>query len=183
MATSCRTSDAITAPTTASHTVDVQVPFTQVSGNKYEGSVPLGGQMAGQPFTFTVNGGTVDWVNTGAQQPIICDGTSRLGLVGLSLGNTGSGGGKSIPAGAVVAIIIVLLVLIVGGGWYYLHSGKTPPGTSTYGSAQMMAPPPPPGAPSLPAGWTELVDPNSGAKYFYNQSTGETTWTRPAGHV
>ena len=31
----------------------------------------------------------------------------------------------------------------------------------------------------LPDGWTEMSDPNSGAKYYYNSKTGETTWTKP----
>ena len=33
----------------------------------------------------------------------------------------------------------------------------------------------------LPGGWVELMDPESGAGYFYQPSTGETTWERPEG--
>ena len=46
--------------------------------------------------------------------------------------------------------------------------------------------PPPPAepvqdedAPSLPENWTEVVDPSSGATYFYNSVTQETSWERP----
>ena len=31
----------------------------------------------------------------------------------------------------------------------------------------------------LPEGWTETTDPNSGAVYYYNEVSGETTWDRP----
>lgn len=34
--------------------------------------------------------------------------------------------------------------------------------------------------PPLPEGWAEYIDPNSGRPYYYNASTGETTWDRPA---
>lgn len=34
---------------------------------------------------------------------------------------------------------------------------------------------------TLPIGWQELTDPNSGQIYFYNSETGETSWDRPAG--
>mmetsp|Transcript_98618 Transcript_98618/g.174686 ORF Transcript_98618/g.174686 Transcript_98618/m.174686 type:complete len:522 (-) Transcript_98618:175-1740(-) len=33
---------------------------------------------------------------------------------------------------------------------------------------------------SLPAGWTEYFDNNSGKPYYHNATTGETTWTRPS---
>ena len=29
--------------------------------------------------------------------------------------------------------------------------------------------------------WTEIIDENSGMPYFYNSTTGETTWLRPTG--
>jgi hypothetical protein len=35
------------------------------------------------------------------------------------------------------------------------------------------------GLPPLPEGWAEYIDPNSGRPYYYNASTGETTWDRP----
>ncbi|KAL7540536.1 hypothetical protein ACHAXR_010196 [Thalassiosira sp. AJA248-18] len=31
----------------------------------------------------------------------------------------------------------------------------------------------------LPEGWVETTDPNSGAEYYYNEITGDTTWDRP----
>ena len=33
----------------------------------------------------------------------------------------------------------------------------------------------------LPEGWQEVDDPNTNRKYFYNNSTGATQWTRPQG--
>merc|ERR1712072_1351688 len=35
-------------------------------------------------------------------------------------------------------------------------------------------------AKSLPAGWEQVIDPSSGTAYYFNSSTGETTWTPPA---
>ena len=32
---------------------------------------------------------------------------------------------------------------------------------------------------SLPEGWAELLDPDSGETYFYHASSGEVTWERP----
>ena len=34
-------------------------------------------------------------------------------------------------------------------------------------------------APSLPPGWEEHVDDASGAPYWHNPTTGETTWEQP----
>ena len=39
-------------------------------------------------------------------------------------------------------------------------------------------PPPPPPAVPLPNGWIEYTEP-SGAMYFYNERTGQSTWNRP----
>ena len=36
-----------------------------------------------------------------------------------------------------------------------------------------------PGGPSLPPPWRELTDADSGRKYFWDASTGETRWRRP----
>ncbi|KAL6839977.1 hypothetical protein ACP4OV_029787 [Aristida adscensionis] len=38
-------------------------------------------------------------------------------------------------------------------------------------------------AQELPPGWVEAKDPNTGASYFYNQSTGVSQWDRPGGAV
>mmetsp|Transcript_26833 Transcript_26833/g.68289 ORF Transcript_26833/g.68289 Transcript_26833/m.68289 type:complete len:161 (-) Transcript_26833:239-721(-) len=40
-------------------------------------------------------------------------------------------------------------------------------------------PPPPPPRSALPAGWETHEDDSSGAIYFFNSLTGETTWERP----
>lgn len=39
------------------------------------------------------------------------------------------------------------------------------------------------GQAELPPGWSQTIDPASGATYFYNASTRETTWTRPDSKV
>jgi hypothetical protein len=36
-----------------------------------------------------------------------------------------------------------------------------------------------PGGPSLPAPWRELTDADSGRKYYWDASTGETRWRQP----
>jgi len=43
-----------------------------------------------------------------------------------------------------------------------------------------MATPPPPPPSDLPPGWQEMKDPSSGHSYYYNATTGETTWTKPS---
>jgi hypothetical protein len=35
------------------------------------------------------------------------------------------------------------------------------------------------GSSSLPSGWMKLIDPSSGREYYYNQTSGETTWDMP----
>ena len=35
---------------------------------------------------------------------------------------------------------------------------------------------------SLPEGWEEMTDPESGKKYYYNSSSGESTWDKPKGN-
>ena len=32
----------------------------------------------------------------------------------------------------------------------------------------------------LPPGWHMTKDPSSGRNYYYNQNTGETTWSKPS---
>eukprot|EP01062_Namystynia_karyoxenos_P013702 TRINITY_DN14926_c0_g1_i1.p1 TRINITY_DN14926_c0_g1~~TRINITY_DN14926_c0_g1_i1.p1 ORF type:complete len:307 (+),score=59.07 TRINITY_DN14926_c0_g1_i1:75-923(+) len=41
-------------------------------------------------------------------------------------------------------------------------------------------PPLPVGPPPLPHGWVEFTDDNTGLPYYYNESTQETVWVRPA---
>ncbi|KAJ1454812.1 hypothetical protein M885DRAFT_617666 [Pelagophyceae sp. CCMP2097] len=40
-------------------------------------------------------------------------------------------------------------------------------------------PPPPPQLAPLPEGWAAVVDPASGATYYWNSSSGTTSWSRP----
>ena len=56
-------------------------------GNKYTGMTT----MAGQPFEVIVSSGSLSWSKTGGDQPIICDGTSTLGLTPGTGGGTGGG--------------------------------------------------------------------------------------------
>eukprot|EP00931_Biecheleriopsis_adriatica_P064796 TRINITY_DN3948_c1_g1_i4.p1 TRINITY_DN3948_c1_g1~~TRINITY_DN3948_c1_g1_i4.p1 ORF type:complete len:356 (-),score=66.25 TRINITY_DN3948_c1_g1_i4:555-1622(-) len=56
------------------------------------------------------------------------------------------------------------------------------PAPGGYGApAPAGGPPPGGGAPSLPPGWEQLTDPASGKPYWCNRSTGESSWTPPAG--
>lgn len=65
--------------------------------------------------------------------------------------NAGAGPGAGAPAGAGA-----------GGGPMHVTSGD-----------HIEA------AGELPAGWEAVLDPASGAHYYANRATGETTWTRP----
>jgi len=184
-ATGCRTSADVTAPTTATHEINEPLTFTlspSASGNKYVASSPLGGSWAGQPFELTIENGALDFANTGAAQPIICDGYSRLnsaggGSQGVVPGSPGTlGGGDGGMPGGVVFLLVVLILCTLGGGVYYCRTrcnGDAPPPPSEF------FPPPPPPPTGLPAGWVEMADPSSGRSYFYNCDTGETTWTKP----
>ena len=55
-------------------------------------------------------------------------------------------------------------------------SVKLNDGVELRGPADVV--PPPPGT-TLPSGWLEVMDPATNRAYFYNQSTGETSWRRP----
>ena len=125
-------------------------------------------------------------------------GGGNVGGGGGSVGTT-SGGGET--PGWMVILIIVLVVCAIGV-WYYNCRGvcrttqkaqqpATAAPTLQIASAvdsvsaqatpgPQSAPPPPPSAPqSLPVGWQEVVDPNTKVTYYYNASSGETTWSRP----
>lgn len=46
-------------------------------------------------------------------------------------------------------------------------------------AGQPPPPPPPPGQDALPPGWQAVTDPATKHTYFYNATTGATTWERP----
>jgi len=154
------------------------------NGNKYTGFTYI----ADQQFEVVVAGGVMTFTNTyqgrsgtEGEQPIVCDGTSELGL---ALSTDGAGGG-----GSSTAIIIVLLLIAAGGAFVYMKMKKEAAakaaakgGTPTYNSST-AAPPPPPVADALPPGWTEQKDPTTGTAYYYNSNTGESSWTRPGARV
>ena len=105
--------------------------MTLVSGDKYEGTVPLGGAMAGQPFTFTIEAGRLDFQNTGEAQPIICDGFAVSDAAG---GNAGTGGnslgaGDEGLGGGAIAAIVICILLAVGAGlmFKFKFKGEPPP--------------------------------------------------------
>ena len=60
---------------------------------RYVGTIPAGvgavpGAMANQPFEWTVEQGRLSFTNTGAAQPIICDGVASLpGAPGGQIGD------------------------------------------------------------------------------------------------
>ena len=121
----------------------------------------------------------------------------------LAVGGTSSGGG--LGGWGVTAIILIILIGVGGGYMYYQKKNPPAPPTSgqyggqytkevampAYGNAVQththgITPPPPPGAPppsygNLPPGWQAMSDPASGATYYYNATSGESTWTRPTG--
>jgi len=103
-----------------------------------------------------------------------------------------SSGNATDSFGAWGATAVVLMILMAGGGIviYLRRNSPPPPPKGMYAREVAMPnaaagyppppamPPPPPSAP-LPPGYQEVVDPGSGATYFYNAKTGESTWTRP----
>ena len=56
------------------------------------------------------------------------------------------------------------------------------PGAPPKLNALPPAPPLPPSA-GLPLGWSEGKDPASGATYYFNASTKQTQWAKPASQV
>lgn len=98
--------------------------------------------------------------------------------------STASGGGEG-GIGAGTAVGVLLLLAALGGGYWYMKK-KQADGGGGVTVTQAAPPPPAPGAPGyvepspLPDGWTEMKDEKSGAAYFYNTTTGDTTWVRPA---
>jgi protein transport protein SEC31 len=59
--------------------------------------------------------------------------------------------------------------------------GPGMPGSSGGGASFAAATPAAPATElPLPQGWTQMIDPSSGAYYYHNQNTGATQWERPA---
>ena len=60
---------------------------------------------------------------------------------------------------------------------------NTPPRIKFADAARSNAseepPPPPPPKLTLPNGWSIAVEPATGARYYYNSETNETSWERP----
>ena len=179
--------DTSQAPPSANAEVTVSAQaFTMVvsdGGNKYKGQKAI----ANQIFDVEVASGVMSFVNTytdantqvGNQQPIVCDGTSELGLA-----LAGDSSGSSMTT----AIAVVFVLLVAVGGYFYMKKkkaaaaggGKAPTFTTSSASS---APPPPPAAGALPPEWQEMKDPNTGTAYYYNSQTGESVWTRPGARV
>ena len=182
---------------------ELKIKLQNAAGtSKYSGSVDL----AGQPFQFDLENGVVSYYNTGADQPIFCDGYTdadtengyyavtpteanrpvlALNEETATQGNltTGSSGGDA----TVAVVVVVLLLVAIGGGYFYCKSkGKSggapppPPGKQAQLTTAMPPPPPgPPGSTPLPPGWQMAVDPNTGHPYYVNAATGASQWTPP----
>ena len=117
------------------------------------------------------------------------------GSVGGGDGDGGEGGGGGTNAAAIV--IPILLLLIIGaaiGGWYWrkrrMAAGATASGVkrnnieipnATEVTGGGGATPSVVYHGELPAGWDSHVDPASGHRYYFNRTTGETTWDTPRG--
>lgn len=189
VAEGCRTSAAIGAPPTASHTVRANVLLSnagQSSSSKYASPVDQPVLIGGQPFLFEVDSQQLSFTMSNAQlQPIVCDGFSNFEMQALNTGGAATGGGSG---GAIVGALFGVAAL--GGAMYLYRSRKTTAATAQQGAmmnyskaqqAMMVAhtPPPPPGGPALPPGWTASTDPASGHVYYYNTFTRVTQWEFP----
>lgn len=62
----------------------------------------------------------------------------------------------------------------------YGAAGARPQGVAAYGGYPPAQAPPAPPPPSAAGQWTEYKD-QSGASYYHNSLTGESTWTKPVG--
>ena len=70
------------------------------------------------------------------------------------------------------------------GTTYYVHRATNTSQWEVPQEIQVVAPPPPPVPPTpveptLPYGWSEMYDQNSGKLYFANHLTGKSQWDRP----
>lgn len=132
-------------------------------------------------------------------------GGGAIGGGGTGGDRTGSGGGSGgVPTGDAgmpgwIVFLIIVLTFIAAAIWYYNCCGRPKAAAAQqaagatptlqlapevgFVSAQeepQAAQPPPPSSQLLPEGWQELVDPNTKVAYFYNATSGESTWARPA---
>ena len=95
---------------------------------------------------------------------------------GSGVGTASTGGG-----GIAAAVIIALLLVAAVGFWYFRKRKAAAAERDSVGikTAGVAVPPAAPQGPPLPPGWTQAVDPASGATYYCNGATGQTQWTRP----
>jgi hypothetical protein len=98
-----------------------------------------------------------------------------------------------------VFLVILLVMLALGLGVWLLTKRSAGGGeakakaaaTPTYRgqvnpistTSATSAAPPGGGEAALPAGWVVHADPATGREYFYNESTGESSWTHPGERV
>jgi len=95
---------------------------------------------------------------------------------------------EGLSTGGGFCIGVMFGIACIAAGYYYLKYRKNP--KKPRGSIRLNeegavvgvpggAVPPPPSE-ALPSGWTAVADPATGRDYYYNSSTGETSWTKPA---
>ena len=124
---------------------------------------------------------------------------------GGSGATSGSGGGGSSGGGVdlanqtddsttsssmAVAAAVLLVGVAVGVYWNQKRKTAAPPSQPTTAVAVSRVPPPPPSvaivsttAAPAPSNWTEMVDAASGRTYYYDTTTGASSWTLPAEKV
>lgn len=193
--------DKTEAPPANTQTVELSQTITfsdgAAGGNRYTGSVSLGGQN----FAFTVESGIVVYAMSPANaQPVVCDGSTTLAASTLphpppppaaganpkadpaiAAGNAITPGGVGNAQTGAITFLAISVAVVLAGTCAHLRHKRRRHAAGAAKSVKVTGThrPPDEEKPALPPGWLELQDPSSKHAYFVNEATGESKWTHP----